>query len=379
MVLHSVLSRCLVSLPEDCNFKMGNHVDQFFRIYQLKPLMRKQPSQNIQSSPDRLSLSLPPSEKKALPSHIEKLMAKPPPKPTACGQCTKCRKHKGCRKVARWNAKYARDTPEESLSSPFFVWTKAASTVAATTQTTPPSVNSLSPPFASEGPGFEKLASVVSDGKTPEDDPSLMDSFSAQSLFTSSSGNTISVDIAPPIHELKLPPSKEGTKCNPSYICAKAESEPEDRWTFKPTPEGNRLRRQLVEEEKERERQKEENRRKRNGGHKFLSQTSYLNNNSKRLYSLNSFSNMKKAKWVDEGDLPCICDDCRYVSLLNQMCVMLSSNILQLAPTSQVCNRTSCCSNAGQGHLLQMPSLQACQVRFGFIGMSIIVSGDNLL
>ena len=117
MVLHSVLSRCLVSLPEDCNFKMGNHVDQFFRIYQLKPLMRKQPSQNIQSSPDRLSLSLPPSEKKALPSHIEKLMAKPPPKPTACGQCTKCRKHKGCRKVARWNAKYARDTPEESLSS----------------------------------------------------------------------------------------------------------------------------------------------------------------------------------------------------------------------------------------------------------------------
>ena len=121
MVLHSVLSRCLVSLPEDCHFKMGNHVDQFFRIYQLKPLMRKQPSQNIQSSPDRLSLSLPPSEKKALPSHIEKLMAKPPPKPTACGQCTKCRKHKGCRKVARWNAKYARDTPEESLSSPFFV------------------------------------------------------------------------------------------------------------------------------------------------------------------------------------------------------------------------------------------------------------------
>ena len=36
-VLHSVLSRCSAVLPTDCLFRMGNHVGQFFRMYDLKP------------------------------------------------------------------------------------------------------------------------------------------------------------------------------------------------------------------------------------------------------------------------------------------------------------------------------------------------------
>ena len=39
MVLHSVLSSCLAVLPPDCPFRMGNHVGQFFRLYELKPLV----------------------------------------------------------------------------------------------------------------------------------------------------------------------------------------------------------------------------------------------------------------------------------------------------------------------------------------------------
>ena len=38
-VLHSVLSRCSAVLPADCLFRMGNHVGQFFRMYELKPLV----------------------------------------------------------------------------------------------------------------------------------------------------------------------------------------------------------------------------------------------------------------------------------------------------------------------------------------------------
>jgi len=40
-----------------------------------------------------------------------------------------------------------------------------------------------------------------------------------------------------------------------------------------------------------------------------------INNNKKRPLDFSSaFTNIKKVKQVDEIDLPCTCDDCRYVT-----------------------------------------------------------------
>ena len=70
-----------------------------------------------------------------------------------------------------------------------------------------------------------------------------------------------------------------------------------------------------------------------------------------------AFANKKGARRVDEVDLPCTCDDCRFLFSVTFAPILFVSTLNNIL---QVCDSSPCWENAGQGHLLPLPPLQAC-------------------
>jgi len=191
-VLHSVLSRCLAVLPADCSLRMGKYVGQFFRLYELKPLVTNvdgntkevplihkflvrlpvkketaadpdyhpdsmtdvesdsDPCSDVVLSPnsvkdegaasDQMCPTLPKfSSGKSLMSREGKLTAErenawqamgfaAADRPSACLECWGCWRNKQCHEVAKWDRKQAAILKDKSASSPFLARARAAVT-----------------------------------------------------------------------------------------------------------------------------------------------------------------------------------------------------------------------------------------------------------
>ena len=251
-VLHSVLSRCSAVLPTDCLFRMGNHVGQFFRMYDLKPpvtnvegtgsstqetplihkfLVRQpvkketaaDPDYHPDSMSDAESDSNPCSDAVLSPDLVKDEGAKavaiaPKPsksllskegkgnverenawqaigfaaaeKPSACSECWGCWRNKQCYEVAKWERKQAAILKDQSSPSLFLARARASATIASHKAEESLSQDSLPSVNSLSPPLTEKGA--ASQGTFP-----LVGSLTASSLSGTSSANPSSQSSSP--------------------------------------------------------------------------------------------------------------------------------------------------------------------------------------
>ena len=350
-VLHSVLSRCLAVLPADCPFKLGNHIGQFFRKYQLKPLVTNVDGtgRNTQETPlihkflvrqeketadpdyhpdsltDVESDSDPCSDVVLSPDLAKNEGAKvctirPKPssllseegksnveresawqamgfaaadQPSACLECWGCWRNKKCYEVAKWERKQTAILKDKSASSLFLARAKASATITSKlaeeslSQESLPSVSSLSSPVEEKEAASQESSSPAKArarfcpslplGSPPHPGISSMGS----SLPGSSPPGSGPASSSPHNHEVpmraKLLKDTAAT-CHKTMLISKQEN-PKRKHAKVTSP--------LVE----------------------------INNNRNSRQPLDfssAFPNKKVAKQLDEADLPCTCDDCRF-------------------------------------------------------------------
>ena len=422
-VLHSFLSRCLAVLPADCSLRMGNFVGQFFRLYELKPLVTNvdgrtkemplihkflvrqpakketaadpdyhpdsmtdvesdsDPCSDVVLSPDsvkdegaasaKVCSTLPkPFSAKTLMSQEGKLNAEKEnawqamgfavtDKPSACLECGGCWRNKQCNVVAEWERKQAAILKDKSASSLFLARARAAVTGTSdiaeesSSQDSLPSLSSLSPPLTEKVEGGQGTFSLV-------------DSSTASSSFASSKPSSVNQSSessspakfcagSPKASFLKKfnPPSSplgsscpriSSSGCSPSKSSFSGSSplgSPHSVGLPSPSLPVSSLHGSApvkarfshtgspppLAEDKVPMRTNLEDFASTCQSTMLLSKSkpSYtstkaaplveINNNRKRPLDFSSaFTNMKKAKQVDEADLPCTCDDCRFLS-----------------------------------------------------------------
>jgi len=371
-VLHSVLSRCLGVLPADCPFRMGNHVGQFFRMYELKKplvtnvegtgsnaqetpliykfLMHQPVKKEIAADPDYHPDSITDAENhsgllsKEGKSNVERENAwqaigfAAVEKPSACSECWGCLRNKQCFEVTKWERKQAANLKDQNSPSLFLARARASATIAShkaeesLSQDSLPSVNSFSPPLTEKGAASQETIPLVGSfiasslSGTSSANPSSQSSYPAKFRASSPTGDFWKnrPGSSPPGSSLpgsSLPGSSlpgSSPPGNPPAGSASASSSPLNQ-------ENVPMRTDLLEDtattchKTMRHSSPENPKEKLSCSSTKATPLVEINNNRKRRQPLDfssAFVNKKGARRVDvdEVDLPCTCDDCRYVT-----------------------------------------------------------------
>ena len=407
-VLHTVLSRCLAVLPADCTFRIGNHVGQFFRLYNLKPLvspvgvtghnskesplihkflvrqpMKKETAADPDYQPDTdedidlesdsnqssdADVSFPadlvkneiasvkapsklcptaskPSSGKSLVSRGKErawqmIGFAPSAKPSACLGCSNCLRNEQCRDISVWNREHFLNGKSELFLARATAAKTSASTNGEESETSLPSVNSLSSPL--DSPAAGSPGSTLNSNCSGKSEPrnSSLRNFSPKNSSPVSSPPESSREF--PMEVLPLRSSTPASSPSVSAIFFNNGSSDPAQETM---PSRNNLFEKITPIcHKTKLHSPEENPAK-------GTPLAEINNNTKRRQPLDfssAFATMKKAKQSAKVDLPCTCDDCRSFPQMFKF-------PLKLFTLLQVCDCSSCWSNAGQGNPLPLP------------------------
>merc|ERR1719341_2491649 len=268
-------------------------------------------------------------------------------KPSACSECWGCWRNKQCYEVAKWERKQAAILKDQSSPSLFLAGARALATTAShkaeesLSQDSLPSVNSLSPPLTEKG--------AASQGTFP-----LVGSLTASSLSGTSSANPSSQSssaakpgaslkkFCPPSSPLINPPpgissmgcslarsslpgsSLPGSFLPGSFLPGNSPAGSAPAASSSPLNQENvPMKTNLLEDtattwHKTMRFSSQENPKEKLSCSSIKATTLVeINNNRKRRQPLDfssAFANKRGDRRVDGVDLPCTCDDCRYVT-----------------------------------------------------------------